>query len=215
LNIGDFFIEKLTVNDDFDYKVLFSDSRGAAFKEEYKFLISEAVSKKIITVEKYIVAENIQDELCTICETKGLESSLLRRLKNYHNESDYVIAPLIYILKKLDKDFTLSGSDGVLKIDSNMFEVEICPRIDGKNAEPRLFFPKEKVAMTATNDNVVNLVDILAVKGIQVYVIGTDHCSNVIYAYKISRDNSYFDVAESFKENIRFEQFNRVKKYWR
>jgi hypothetical protein len=60
---------------------------------------------------------------------------------------------------------------------------------------------------------VENLGDILAVKGVKVYIIGTDDCSNVIYAYKISRDDRYFDVAEGYKDNVRSELFNSIRKY--
>jgi hypothetical protein len=192
--------------------VLYNDSRGAVFKDAYKALIREAIAKKVITVEKFIIAENIQEELYQISETRGFEYTLIECLKNYQNESDNLIAPLIYILKKLDPDFKLSDKEGQLKIVSNLVEVELCPRIDGKNAEPRIYFPKEKIAITSANDNVENLVDILAVKAVQVYIIGTDDRSNVIHAYKISRDDSYFDVAEGFADNVRSELYNEIKK---
>lgn len=213
LDIENLFIKKVTVDDDFNYKVLYNDSRGAVFKDEYKALIREAISKKVITVEKFIIAENIRDELYQISDTKGFGYTLIERLKNYHNESDYLISPFIYILKKLDPNFTLSVTEGKLKIVSNLVEVEIRSRIDGKNAEPRIFFPKEKIAITSINDNVENLGDILAVKGVEVYIIGTDDRSNVIYAYKVNRDDRYFDVAEGYKDNVRAELFNKLKKY--
>lgn len=213
MNIEDLFIKSVTVDENFNYKVLYNDSRGAVFKEEFKSLIRQAISKKIITVEKFIIAENVQDELYQICETKGFGYSLINCLKNYHNESDYIIAPLIYLLKKLDPDLTLSNNEGKMKIVSNVVEVEICPRIDGKNAEPRIFLPKEKIAITLTNDDVENFGDILGVKDVKVYVIGTDDRSNVIYAYKVSRDDRYFDVAEDYKDNVMSELFQKVKKY--
>lgn len=213
MDIENLFIKKVTVDEDFNYKVLYNDSRGAVFKDEYKALIREAISKKVITVEKFIIAENIQDELYQISETRGFEYTLIECLKNYHNESDYLIAPFIYILKKLDPDFTLSDKEEKLKIVSNLVEVDLCPRIDGKNAEPRIFFPKEKIVITSTNDNVENLGDILAVKGVKVYIIGADDRSNVIYAYKVNRDDVYFDVAESYKDKVRSELFDKIKEY--
>jgi hypothetical protein len=98
-------------------------------------------------VEKFIITENIQDELYQISETKGSKYTLVECLKNYHQESDNLIAPLIYILKKLDPDFALSDKEGKLKIVSNLVEVDLCPRIDGKNAEPRIYFPKRKLLL--------------------------------------------------------------------
>jgi hypothetical protein len=213
LDFENLFINKVKLDDDFNYKVLYNDSRGAVFKEEYKALIREAISKNLITVEKFIIAENVQDDLYKISDTKGFEYTLLECLKNYHNESDYIIAPFIYILKKLDPDFTLSGKDGKLKIVSNLFKVDLCPRIDGKNAEPRLYFPKENIAITSTNDNIENLGDILGVTGIDVYITGTDARSNVIYAYKLSRTERYFDVAKGYIDSLRLDLINKVKKY--
>lgn len=212
MNIKKIFIGNAIVDDDFDYKVLYNDSRGAVFKDEYKALIREAISKNIITVEKFIVAENIQEDLYQISNTKGFEYSLIECLKNYHNESDYLIAPLIYILKKLDPDYTFNDKESELRVLSNLFEVDLRPRIDGKNAEPRMYFPKEKIAVTSTNDDVENLGDILAVRGVQVYIIGTDNRSNVIYAYKVNRDDRYFDVAEAYKDNVRTELFDNIRK---
>jgi hypothetical protein len=213
MNIEGIFIKKVTLDDDFNYKMLYNDSRGAVFKDEYKALLREAISKKVITVEKFVIAENIQDELYNLSETKGPKYTLIECLKNYHQESDYLIAPFIYILKKLDGDFKLSDKEGEFIINSNLFEVDIRPRIDRKNAEPRIFFPKEKIAISSTNDNVENLVDILAVRDVQIYIIGTENRSNIIYAYKVSRSDRFFDVAKGYIDSLRPELSDRVKKY--
>jgi len=163
-------------------------------------------------VEKFIIAENVQEELHQISMTKGFQYHLIDNLKNYHNESDSIIAPLVYILKKLDPDYSLSEKEGKLAL-SNLVEVELRPRIDGMNAEPRIFFPHERIAITSTNDDVENLGDILAVRDIIVYIIGTDDRSKEIYAYKINRDDKYFDVAENYKDNLRSELFSKIKKH--
>lgn len=213
LNIEGIFIKKATLDDDFNYKMLYNDSRGAVFKDEYKALLRESVSKNAITVEKYIVAENIQDELYNLSETRGTQYTLIESLKNYHQESDSLIAPFIYILKKIDSDFTLNDKEGKFKIISNIFEVDLRPRIDGKNAEPRVFFPEEKIAFTSTNDNIENLVDILAVKEVKVYIVGTDARFKNIYAYKISRSKKFFEVAKGYIDNLRPDLFNKVKNH--
>ncbi|MGG3802523.1 hypothetical protein [Metabacillus fastidiosus] len=213
MNIENLFVKQVAIEEDFDYKVLYNDDRGAGFKDENKALIREAISKGVITVEKFILAENIQEELYQISETRGSDYTLVECLKNYHNESDYRIAPFIYLLKKLDPDYTISNNEGKLKVVSNLWEVDICPRIDGANAEPRIFFPKEQIAISSTNDNVENLVDVLAVKGVRVYIIGTEDFSNIIYVYKVSRNKKFFDVAENYKENVSLELFSRARKY--
>jgi len=173
-------------------------------------LIREAIEKNFIAIEKFIIAENVQDELYQISETKGTQYTLIECLKSYHSESDPIIAPLIYLLKKLDPKFTLGINEERLKIVSKSVDVEIRPRIDGKNAEPRIYFPKEKIAITSTNDNVENLGDILAIKGVKVYIIGTDDRSNLIYAYKINRYDRYFDVAEGYKDKLRSELLDNI-----
>lgn len=200
-------IKKQPMKADFDYKLLYSDSRGAIFKTEYKALISEAIQKGIITIEKFIISEDAEDELFHIIETKGIQQRLLNRLKQHYNEYEDSVASLIYVLKKLDPDFTISIKEDRLKVDSNLFEIRIRTRIDGKNAEPRLFIENEKIALTSTNDDVGNLGDILAVRGIDVYAIGTDHLLKTVNAYRISRKDRYFDVAETFKDDIRPDLF--------
>jgi hypothetical protein len=215
MSIMDFeslFIKKITVDNNFSYKSLYNDDRGAVHKDGYKSLIREAISKGIITVEKFLIAENVRDELYQINEdSKGLQYTLVECLKDYHNESDYVIAPLIYLLKKLDPNFSLVINEGKLEIVSDVINVVISPRIDGKNATPRLFFPKENIAVAVTNDNIVNLGDILAVKDIKVYVLGTDDRSNIIYAYKVNRTSGFFEVMEGYKERAISELFNKVR----
>lgn len=208
-------IKQVPVDDTFDYHTLYSDSRGAVFKEDYKHLISEAISEHAIIIEKFVIAENVADELDEILDTKGLEGMLLRLLKNHHSERNHISAPLIYILKKLDPAFTCSIESGKLEIVSNLFEVEIRPRIDEINAEPRLFFTKEKTAITSTNDDIETLGDILAVKNVRVYAVGTDDYSNNVYAYKINRTDRYFKVADSFKDEVRGEMGKRIRRYFR
>ncbi len=204
------FLKQAAVGEDFNYKVLYNDSRGAVYKDEYKSLIREAIEKNFIAIEKFIIAENVQEELYQIIETKGVQYTLIECLKNYHSESDSIITPLIYLLKKLDQKFTLEINEEGLKIVSKLVDVEIRPRIDGKNAEPRIYFPNEKVAITSTNDNVENLGDILAIRGVKIYIIGTDNRSNLIYAYKINRYDRYFDVAEGYKNKLRSELLDNI-----
>lgn len=208
-------IRNVLIDEDFDYRTLFSDSRGAILKEEMKFLISESISQKEITIEKFVIAENVEDELFDIIETKGLQRLFLRRLKNNYRESDYHFAPMIYLLKKFDPDFKLSTENEKLEIVSDLFEVEIRPRIDGKNAEPRLFFQNEKIAFTSTNDDVRNLAAVLSVKDVTVYAIDTDTYYNDIYAYKINRTERYFEVAEGFKDDAIARAGERISMYSR
>jgi len=100
LNIEKLAIKKEPVDTNFDYSTLYNDSRGAMFKEDYKDFISESISVNAITVEKFVIAENVENELDQIIDAKGYEEKLLRRLKNHHHEPDHTTAPIIYILKK-------------------------------------------------------------------------------------------------------------------
>lgn len=212
LNIENLFLKKIPEDDDFNYMVLYNDSRGAVYKEEYKSLIKEAISKKIITVEKFIIAENVQDELYQIIEeAKGIQYNLIEWLKDYHQESDSKIAPLLYLLRKLDPNYLIKNIEDKLTIVSNIVEVEICPRIDGKNAKPRIFLTKEKIAIASTNDNIENLGDILSVKDVEIYIVGTDNRSNIICAYKLNRNDRFFEVSEGYKDRVTAELFSKVR----
>lgn len=124
------------------------------------------------------------------------------------------MAPFIYILEKLDPNYTIENQKGNLVISSEVIKVEIRPRIDQKNAEPRLYLPEAKVALTSENDNVDNLGDILSVLNTDVYVICMDDYWNEIYAYKVIRDGRYFKVAEGFMDRVRGELANEMNKYW-
>lgn len=215
MDIDKLAVQKVPVNDPFDYQVLYSDSRGAIFKDEYKQFIREAISTHAMTIEKFVIAENVGNELDQIIDTKGLERILLSRLKSNHRESDYISASLIYMLKKLDPDFTYNKVNEKLEIVSDLFEVELRPRIDGANAEPRIFFTKEKIAITSTNDDIETLGEVLAVKGVKVYAVGTDeHCNN-IYAYKIKRTDRYLQVAEGFKDEVEAKAGEQIMWYLR
>lgn len=208
-------IRKVSIDDDCDYHALYSDSRGAIFKEDYKHLIREAISRNAITIEKFVIAENVGDELDQIIDTKGVEKILVNRLKNHHREPDYVSASIIYLLKKLDPDFTCSTKGEKLGIVSDQFEVEVRPRIDEADAEPRLFFAKEEIAITSTNDDIETLGDVLAVKDIKVYAVGTDDNCNNIYVYKINRTDDYFKVADGFKDEVRAKAGEQFFRYFR
>ena len=67
---------------------------------------------------------------------------------------------------------------------------------------PWNFLPEENAAIASSNDDIESIGDILAVKGIRVYIIGTDNRWIIIYPYKINRDKRYFNVAEDYKDNL-------------
>lgn len=212
LSIEKLFNRIVAMDENFDYQTLYNDNRGAMFKNEYKSLMRNAIAKKMITVEKWIIAENVQDELDQLCESKGIQRSLINCLKDYHNENDHVITPFLFIVKKLDPQFALSVNDGKLNIVSEIVDVEIRPRIDGKNAMSRIFLPNEKIALASSNDNIENLVDILAVKDVRVYVVDTDTYANNIYVYKIHREDTFFKITKGFKDNIMANLIKSLRK---
>ncbi|MFA1710243.1 hypothetical protein ACDX66_00835 [Peribacillus frigoritolerans] len=200
-------LEKLFETDEgiqkrFDYKNLYNDSRGSVFKDECKAILKEAVQKGIITVQKFIVAKDVQEELRDFLEKIDKSHKILvTRLKNYPMESDAIVTPFIYILKKMDPNYEAVITDkSKLEIKSN-YVTQISPRIDEKNATPRLFFPNEKVAISSINDKVENLVEILAVRDVSVYIVGWDEKIKNIVAYKVIRSEPFFKVAEN-KDNI-------------
>lgn len=208
-------IERVTLDEDFSFEELYNDNRGGVFKNELKYLISEGISKGLITIEKFVIDDIIQEELLEIMGQKGHERNLLNRLKDYHNEPEELAPSIVYILKRLDPNFALTKHEDKLKIVSDLYEVEICPRIDGRNAEPRLFLTKEKVAIISTNEDITSLADILAAKDITVYAIDVDSWENVMYAYKISRDDRYFDSAADYMKNVQPEQVAKLNKHSR
>ncbi|MDQ0224417.1 hypothetical protein ACFPRB_17285 [Metabacillus niabensis] len=57
------------------------------------------------------------------------------------------------------------------------------------------------------------MVDILAVKDVEVYIIGADDRSNVIYGYKVNRIDKFFEVAKGYIDSLIPDLFNKVRKY--
>jgi len=199
LKLEDLFFRKVELEEGFTYKSLYNDdTRGAVHKGEHKTILRSAISKGVIKVEKYIVAENVQEDLYKIVdESKGSLITLIESLKEYHSESSFVIAPLIYLLKLIDPNYTIKEDENI-KIHSNVTDFLIRPRVDGANASPRLFMPSENIALTTTNDDVENLGDILITKDIEVYIIGIDSRSDQIWAYKIIKDERFSEGAKKY-----------------
>lgn len=195
--------KKMKLKNTFDFHELFSIGKEVMFKEEYKQLMSEAITSKVITIDKLILAENVAGELDSIIHTKDDAQLLLNWLKSDQDEFDYITAPIIYLLKKLDPKFKCKRHEEDRTFISDVIQLKVRPIIDKTNAVPRLFFPKHKIAVTSTNDDIASLVDILSVKNIiQVYVVGTDdYCEDVI-VYKINRIARYFEVVEGFKDEL-------------
>lgn len=134
-------------------------------------------------------------------------------MTHYNNEQYSVSSSIIFLLKLLDPVFTIDHKDGCLKINSEVFDVSIRPRIDDKNAEPRLFFTQENIAIISTNENITNLTDVLAVKGVTVYAIEYDFLSNNICAYKINRKDCYFELAMNYRKELERNLTDNYNKY--
>lgn len=57
------------------------------------------------------------------------------------------------LIKEVRSEIYTGHNEERLKIISTSVDIEIRPRIDGKNAEPRIYFQKERIAITSPNDN--------------------------------------------------------------
>lgn len=117
LDIEEIFIKRVQLVEDFNYKSLYNDdTRGAVNKNVHKTLLSSTISEGLVTVEKFIVAEDIHEELYEIIdESKSLEFSLIDNLKEYYDESAFVVAPLIYLLKQIDPNYSLDNENGTIR----------------------------------------------------------------------------------------------------
>lgn len=213
MNIETLFLRKTELDGNFSYKDLYNDDLGAVHKESSRTLLYQGIAKNVISVEKFIVAEDVREELYQITEdTTGLKYTLIECLKEYHNESPFVIAPFIYLMKRIDANYSLSNRDGKFEVESKI-DIKVCPRVDGANATPRLFLPEYNTAFASMNDNIENLMDILTVKGLTVYVIGTHDRSKTIIAYKVSRTDEYFEVAHRYKQQEMDELFRKKRNF--
>lgn len=198
--------QDLCLNSDFNYKTLYNDERGGVHKDNYKALLRHCISEGIITVKKYLVMENVKQDVFYDIVDKNSEGfyQLKEILKDYHQESYHRIAPFIYLLELIEPNYRINqnrkdGNEPILNFPNN---IQVGHRFDGTNAFTRIYLDDSQIAINSTNDNIDNLMDTLEINDINVYILdveGKSHMNQSIVLYKLDKNekfNEYKDKAE-------------------
>lgn len=190
--------KELCLQEDFNYKTLYNDSRGGVHKDNYKALLNYSISEGIITVKKYLVMENVNQDIFDDIVDKNSEGfyQLKEILKDYHQESYYKIAAFIYLLGLFEPDYRINQNrkkydEPILEFPNN---IHIGYRFDGTNAFTRLYLKDTKVAINSTNDGIDNLMDTLEIDGIGVYILDVEdksHQNQNIVLYKLTKNEKF------------------------
>lgn len=198
MDLGKIIKKELCLNADFNYKTLYNDERGGVHKDNYKALLRHCISEGIITVKKYLVMENVNQDIFYDIVDKNSEGfyQLKEILKDYHQESYHIIAPFIYLLELLEPDYRINQNrkeydEPLLDFPNN---VQVGYRFDGTNAFTRLYLQDSKMTINSTNDGIDNLMDTLEVDGIEVYILDVEeklHRNQNIVFYKLTKNDKF------------------------
>lgn len=198
MNIDKILWNEELVEDDFDYKKLFNDSRGALNKDIYKSLLKWSIKERVVTVKRYVVQENIDPFLFyDISDKKGSGFVHLKEgLKDYCQESDVSIAPFIHLLELLEGDLVLNESrvnydDPIVLFPS---KVIVGHKLDGLNSFSRLYFEEIKTGINSSNDNIETLIETLALDGLDIFVLDVENVSQNnqrLVLYKLDKNDKF------------------------
>ena len=201
--------KEIPIGEEFDCKVLYNDSRGAIHKEEYEHLLSYCLQAGIIGVEKYLVEEKIPLELfADIADERGKERHHFKeKLKAYHQEKDYRVAPFIYLLEKIEPSYKLNivrkeYADPMLDFPSN---IEVGHKFKGTNGFSRFYCSDSKVAINSTNDDIETLIDTLEIDDLTVYILDTeepDYWKQDLVLYKLIKGDKFKQVKDKADKEI-------------
>lgn len=206
--LNQFICEDLGIQESLEIKELYNESKACAYRE-YPILLKKLLREHYIKVHKYVIDTNVQEQIFDISEVKGQEYRKLHSLKMNPTESVFYAAQFIYILKKIDPNYEFIYEERTaVKISDDVIKVR--PRLDNKNAEPRLYFQNAKVVMTSNHEDITNLLEILLVKDTTVFVIGMDESSKDLIAYEIVRTDAFYEKCEAAIKRIRDYGMNTI-----
>lgn len=206
MKIGKCEFSEILLDKEFDYKKLYNDSRGSVHKEVYKTLLSGCLEKGIIKVSKYEFGEITNDQFYEMIDEKGKNLYRLKeRLKNYHQESDYRLVSLLYLLKIGFQDYQIV--DDMIDVESEIIKnypnILIGKKFDKGNAIARIYLKDSGDVILTQNDQIENLINCIEKVENGLWVVGDERLKGKrkFVAYKVEKTiqfNSLKNKAERF-----------------
>ena len=206
------FRTKLEIESNFDYKKLFSATKSTSLDPKLNSLLKAGLQHNAIEVEKYLVADNIADELYNLEEWKVKSHKKIKSLlKDWHMESDYSLSPILFVLEKLEPNFIVAPDDEtkiyLIQSDKN---IKIGYRFASQDAFARLYLSDDGVIINLTSDSLVNLTNCLALENIELYLLDMEWVNGEasrMVAYKLVSTPRYRDVKRNLDDSLMTEIF--------
>lgn len=158
------------------------------------------------------MADNISEELDELEEWKEMSHKKIKAiLKDWHSESDYSLIPILYILEKLEPQFTVESDaeTKIYSIQSNK-KIEIGYRFHSQDAFARIFLSEQNMIINLTSDSLQNLINSLMIDGTKVYLLDLEWVNGTIYkmvAYELSSSQRFKNVKIDFDDRLIAELF--------
>lgn len=205
--MNNLFIKELQIDSTLDYKVLFSNTKSSALDRNLNALLKYGVAKGEIKVKKYLLAENIANELFELGEWKVKSHKKIKELlKDWHMESDASLIPILFILEKLESNFKVEpdAETKIFSIQSNR-NIRIGHRFSSEDAFARIYFPDDKTIVNLTSDSLINLINCLVLENIKIYLLDMEWVggeASKIVAYELISTEKFRHVRKELEEKL-------------
>lgn len=206
--------EEIKVEEGFNYRKLFNDSRGAVHKDEYIRLLRDCLSNGIIKLKKHMISKDIS--IMTLYDLADLSGvgyyQLKEQMKDYHQENYYHIAPFMYLLQLIEPQYKINEQRKKYEEPLLLFptNIEVGYRFHNTNAFSRLFFTDSRIAINSYNDSIENVMDTLEIDGISVYILCIEEKEaekESIVMYKLIKGETFNDLKEKAEHRFMDEIF--------
>lgn len=206
------FIKQMDLDLNFDYKKLYSGTKSSGDDTKLKSLLKFGLKHKEIEIKKYLIAENIADELDELEEWKEMSHKKIKSiLKDWHSESDYPLIPILYILEKLEPKFQVEPDieTKIYSVKSNK-NIKIGYTFQLQDAFARINLPDENIIINLTSDSLVNLVKCLMIENVKLYLLDLEWINGEasrLVAYELTSSQKFRDVKNDIDDKLISEFF--------
>lgn len=205
-------IKELPIKLPFDYEILFSSTKSSATDLRLKSLLKDGIKKQEIKIKKYLIANDVENELIELGEWKVKTHKKIKPLlKDWHLEGDESLIPLLFVLEKLEPGFEVVPDPEInLRSIKSYKNIEIGKPFTEEDAFARLFLPDEKVIVNLTSDSLRNTINCLMIENIKTYLVNIEWIKGEpirLVAYELISTENFKRVKKELDDNVRNEIF--------
>lgn len=207
MKMNELFSKEIELEPEFKYEKLFSNTKASVYDRRLRSLLKNSIDNKFIQIKKYLVEEDVGEELFEIEEWKVMSHKKIKSmLKDWHSESDYTLSPIICILEKLEPNFSveIDKDESIYKIKSDK-NILIGHRFGIIDAFARIYLPDWKVIINLSTDSLHNLVDSLSLENLIVYILNLELVDGEykrMVAYELIADSRYYEYKKKSEDSL-------------